>query len=98
MEILSVGANVFYQTRWNSSILEITRETKTMWICQGMRIYKKDNSIVGEGYSFVRLAVKSDFDEFEKKGIAHKLRNFDFDKLELKVLKEIELLTSTIWF
>jgi len=96
MDILKVGDIVVYKTRWNTSFVTITRETKTMFIGdKSVRIYKKNNCIVGEGYTSVRLATQEDFDNKEKSRLAYGLRGFNFDRLSLNTLREIRLLTCS---
>jgi len=63
MEIFEVGSLITYNSRWSNPILTVIRETKTMFICdRGVRIYKKNNCIVGDSYTKARLVTQNDLD------------------------------------
>ena len=94
VETIKVGDDIVVKHRWNSSIQKIERETKTMFITDRTRIYKKDNCIVGDGYNKVVKATQHHYDMFEKSKLAHELNEFDFNKLKLGTLRNLAKVTG----
>jgi hypothetical protein len=97
MEVLGIGLKIFKNSRWANSIETIERETKTMWITEHnrTRIYKKDNTVVGKS-STVVLVKQEHYDLKEKTTLLFKFKNFDFEKLELEKLREIDKIINIL--
>jgi len=93
---LAIGIEIFVSGSGNNKIEKIVRETPTMWITENdsTRIYKKDNSVVGNSSSkwsfksFV-IARQEHYDMLKKRDLSYKLRNYNFDSLELEQLEKI---------
>lgn len=91
MEKFEIGSKIFKSSKWSSSFERIERETNTMWITENnrTRIYKKNNSVVG-GNSSIVLAKQEHYNIKEKSSLAYKIREFNFDKLEVEQLIKIQ--------
>lgn len=94
---LGIGIEIFVSDSGSKKIEKIVRETPTMWITENdsTKIYKKDNSVVGNSSSkwsfksFV-IARQEHYDILKKRNLAYKLRNFNYDNLSLEQLEKIE--------
>ena len=93
-ESFKIGDNIFVKTRWNTSIEEIKRETKTRFYTNNTSFYKENNCIVGCAYTKVIKATQEHFDMFAKNKLARQINDFDFNLLSFNALKEINTLIS----
>lgn len=103
---LEIGVEIFVSGSGNEKIEKIVRETSTMWITENdsTRIYKKDNSIVGNSsnkWSFKRFVVanQNHYDMLKKRSLVCELRSFNYDKLSLEQLEKIEdIIKNKSWY
>ena len=94
-ESLKIGDKVFLKTGWTSGIETIERETETRFYTKHTSFYKKGNGIIGNTICKVVRATQEHFEMFEKSKLASRLGVFDFNTLNLDILKEIDKLIKS---